>query len=460
MRTHACQPRVFALLTLILAGLLAWLPMNAQATFPPVINGQPVPSLAPMLEHVTPAVVNISSKTRVSVRNPFFNDPMFRHFFGGDAPRERIEKSLGSGVIVDAAKGYILTNNHVVDGADSIKVTLQDGRSFKATLVGADPDTDIAVLKIPADHLTQLPLADSKSIRVGDFVVAVGNPFGLGQSVTSGIISALGRTGLGDTYQNFIQTDASINPGNSGGALVNLKGQLVGINSMIYSPSGASAGIGFAIPSSLAHKVMQQLLTYGKVRRGDLGLQVQKLTSEMAQALGASTDAGVVVASVVEGSPAARAGIRAGDLLETVNGKSVHDPQQLHNVEGLLPVGTPVTLSVRHNGKTHTVTTHMAAEKLAHADGDTLDPRLAGIELQDPSTSAATQRANGVIVTRITPGSRAARNGLAADDVILGINQRRTPNLRALKALLAGPPPRQLMLIIVRHHQVHYLLAR
>src|SRR5699024_8872471 len=258
--------------------------------------------------------------------------------------------------------------------------------------------TDIAVLKIDAEHLVQLPLADSSAIRVGDFVAAVGNPFGLGQSVTYGIISALGRTGLGDTYQNFIQTDTAINPGNSGGALVDLKGRLIGLNSMIYAPSGANAGIGFAIPSDLAQKVMQQLLTYGKVRRGNLGVHVQKLSADMARALGVDAGAGVVVTDVDEGSPAAAAGIRPGDLVTAINGTPVHDPRDLHNTEGLLPVGSDVTLKVRHDGSSRDVRMKMAPEKVARADGAEIDPRLAGAGLRDTASSEAGHQATGVVV--------------------------------------------------------------
>lgn len=256
-------------------------PQAAQAALPAVVDGQALPSLAPMLERVTPAVVNISSKTHVRVAtDPLLDDPFFRRFFGvPNLPRERVEQSLGSGVIVDASKGYVLTNNHVVQGADDISVTLHDGRTLKASVVGTDPDTDVAVIQIPAQNLTALAVADSAQLRVGDFVVAVGNPFGLGQTVTSGIVSALGRTGLkGLGYQNFIQTDASINPGNSGGALVNLRGELVGINSAIFSPSGGNVGIGFAIPSNLAGNVMRQLVRSGTVKRGSLGVETQDLT--------------------------------------------------------------------------------------------------------------------------------------------------------------------------------------
>ena len=251
--------------------LLPWLfvPLAAVAQLPAAVDGQPLPSLAPMIERVQPAVVNINSQTHVKVRDPFFDDPFFRRFFNSPAvPRERVQQSLGSGVIVDAVKGYVLTNNHVIDGADDIQVTLADGRTLKGKFIGSDPDSDVALVQIPAERLAALPLADSDELRVGDFVVAVGNPFGIGQSVTSGIVSALGRSGLrGVGVQDFIQTDASINPGNSGGALVNLRGELVGINTAIYSPSGGNVGIGFAIPAEEAKPVIETLKGGAKIGR-------------------------------------------------------------------------------------------------------------------------------------------------------------------------------------------------
>src|SRR5690348_2933194 len=326
---------------------LGW-PVASRAALPSSVAGQPLPSLAPMLQKVTPAVVNISTKTRVQVRDAYFDDPMVRQFFGLPAtPRERVEQSLGSGVIVDAAKGYVLTNNHVVGGADDISVTLQDGRTVKGKLIGTDPDTDVAVVQIPANHLQALPLADSTKLQVGDYVVAVGDPFGLGQTVTAGIVSALGRSGLGDTgYQNFIQTDASINPGNSGGALVNLRGELVGINTMIFSPSGGNVGIGFAIPSAITSSVMAQLLAHGKVERGSLGMQTQAITPRIAQLLKLEDDKGVVVTGVNPGSAAEHAGLQPGDVLTTLNGKPLHNEQELRNTEGLLPLGSTVQLGV------------------------------------------------------------------------------------------------------------------
>lgn len=448
-----------ALLGLCLLGLMLGAP-PVLASLPVMVNGKPVPSVAPMLEKITPAVVNISSKTLVRERNPFFNDPVLRQFFGSPAPRERVEQSLGSGVIVDAAKGYVLTNNHVIAGADQITVTLKDGRDFKAKLIGADPDTDIAVLQIPAKNLQQLPLADSAQTRVGDFVVAVGDPFGLGQTVTSGIVSALGRSGLGNTYQNFIQTDASINPGNSGGALVNLNGQLIGINSMIYSPSGASAGIGFAIPSNLAHEVMQQLLQYGKVRRGSLGLSVQAISPRMASAMHLKQVHGVVVTRVTPDSPADQAGVQVGDVLTAINSKPVHDPHDLANSEGLLPVGSAVHLSLLRQGRPLTLDTRIAPEKLAHARGGDIDPRLAGASLSGLHHHQRSQGLYGAQVSAVASGSRAARGGLKQGDVIIAVNRQRIANLQQLRSLLKQFRPRQLVLTVVHGHHVRYVMLR
>ncbi|MCW5581433.1 MAG: trypsin-like peptidase domain-containing protein, partial [Luteimonas sp.] len=302
-----------SLVSLIVATVAVLAASGVQASLPQSVEGQPLPSLAPMIDRVTPAVVNINTKTRVQVRDPFFD------FFNmPNVPRERVQQSLGSGVIVDAAKGYVLTNNHVVQGADDIDVTLHDERTLKAKVIGSDPDTDLTVLQIPAERLEAVPMAASRNLRVGDFVVAIGNPFGLGQTVTSGIVSALERTGVGRGYQSFIQTDASINPGNSGGALVNLRGELVGINSMIFSPSGGNVGIGFAIPTDLAAEVMRQLVAYGEVKRGVLGIDTQDITAELARMLALDRVRGAVVTRVRAGSPAAEADLRPGDVVTGV----------------------------------------------------------------------------------------------------------------------------------------------
>ncbi|MHA6204798.1 Do family serine endopeptidase [Dyella soli] len=441
--------------------LVAATPLAGHAALPPSIDGQPLPSLAPMLEKVTPAVVNISTKTRVQVRNPFFEDPMFRQFFGlqGQA-RQRVEQSLGSGVIVDAAKGYVLTNNHVVGGADDITVTLQDGRNFKGRLVGTDPDTDVAVVQIQASGLQALPMADSARLRVGDFVVAVGNPFGLGQTVTSGIVSALGRSGLGGTgYEDFIQTDASINPGNSGGALVNLRGELVGINTMIFSPSGGNVGIGFAIPTNLSGEVMQQLIAHGKVNRGNLGLETQDITPRIAQVLGLKDTSGVVVTRVTTGSAAEGAEIQVGDVITAVDGKPLRNAQELRNAEGLLPIGSAVKLSVQRNGSAREVTAKLVPEKLATLDGAKLDARLAGVTFSDLPQNLRGQGIAGVGVISVRAGSRAAQAGLQSNDIVIGVGNLRVPDLRTMSRL-AGVNPRQLVLVVSDDDGVRYVDIR
>jgi serine protease DegQ len=445
------HPRRLPSLTVLLAAAVIGIApgFGRAATLPAAVDGQPMPSLAPMLTRVTPAVVNISTKTRVQVRDAYFSDPMVRQFFGLPAtPRERVEQSLGSGVIVDAAKGYVLTNNHVVGGADDISVTLQDGRTFKGKLIGTDPGTDVAVVQIPANKLQAVPLADSSRLQVGDYVVAVGDPFGLGQTVTAGIVSALGRSGLGDTgYQNFIQTDASINPGNSGGALVNLHGELVGINTMIFSPSGGNVGIGFAIPSTITTEVMAQLIAHGKVQRGSLGLQTQTITPRIAQLLKLKDDNGVVVTGVSDGSAAARAGLQPGDVLTTLNGKPLRSEQELRNAEGLLPLGSAVQLGVLRDGHSRVVSATLSAEKLDSVDGDKLDPRLAGVRFSDLSESQHDQGVYGVAISAVQPGSRAARAGLSTDDVVIGVGNQRITSLRMLRGL-ANVHLRQLVLVV------------
>ncbi len=427
----------------------------AGAALPASLDGQPLPSLAPMLERVTPAVVNINTKTRVRVRR----DPFFEHFFGlPDMPRERVQQSLGSGVIVDAAKGYVLTNNHVVEGADDVSVTLADGRTLTGTLIGTDPDTDLAVLKIPAERLSALPLAHSAELRVGDFVVAVGNPFGLGQTVTSGIVSALGRTGLGGRgYQNFIQTDASINPGNSGGPLVDLRGNLVGINSMIFSPSGGNVGIGFAIPSDLVAQVMRQLVEFGTVKRGALGVEVQDITPELARLLNLGDARGAVVARVRSGSPAHRAGLVAGDTILSLDGKPVRGAQELHNLEGLTPTGAKVTLGLLREGKPLTLATTLEAPTVRSVTGESLDPRLAGAQIADQADSQR-QALGGVAVTRVADGSRAYANGLRSGDLIAAVNQRDIGGVDDLEQVLQRRT-RQLLLTVVRGQNAFFLLV-
>jgi serine protease DegQ len=433
----------------------------AQAALPPVIDGQMLPSLAPMLEQVTPAVVNIASKTHVAVRNPYFDDPVFRRFFGIPAtPRERVQQSLGSGVIVDANKGYVLTNNHVVDGADDISVTVSDGRTVKAKVLGTDPDTDLAVLQIPPGKLTALPLADSSKLRMGDFVVAVGDPFGIGQSASTGIVSGLGRSGLRSSgYQNFIQTDASINPGNSGGPLVNLRGELVGINSQIISPSGGSVGIGFAIPSNLAIDVMRQLVATGAVKRGVLGVEAQDITAEIAAMLALGDRKGAIVTRVRANSPAEKAGLKPGDVIVSLNGKTVGSEQDLHNIEGLTAPGAAVDVGLLRDGKPLTINTALKATEVSTLKGETLDKRLAGIQFSDIGDSLRRQGIGGVSVTHVAESSAAFANGLRNGDLIVAVNRRDLDGAADFSRLVAAHP-RQLLLTLLRGEEAYYLLLQ
>ncbi len=333
----------------------------AQAALPAGAAG--VSTIAPMLEQVTPAVVNIAVLSRApQAENPLLRDPFFRRFFNiPDQPQARPQVSAGSGVIVDAARGYVITNNHVVENAQEIAVTLKDRRKLRAKLVGRDAATDIALLKIEAKGLTALRMGDSDQARVGDFVVAIGNPFGLGQTVTSGIVSATGRSGLKiEGYEDFIQTDASINPGNSGGALVNFNGELIGINTAIIGPAGGSVGIGFAVPVSIVRSVIEQLGEYGEVRRGRLGVAIQDLTPDLAESLSLSGDEGALIAKIESGSPADGAGLRSGDVVVAVDGRPVRSATDFRNRIGLLRVGTPVQITVVRSGGQKSLTVRTA----------------------------------------------------------------------------------------------------
>lgn len=353
--------RYAALVCLSLAGAGAisatMLPAaSVQAALPAGAGG--TTTIAPMLRQVTPAVVNISVLSRApQSENPLLRDPFFRHFFNVPEQQARPQVSAGSGVIVDAAKGYVITNSHVVENAQEIAVTLKDRRRIKARLIGRDPATDIALLQIQADRLTALPWGDSDRLEVGDFVVAIGNPFGLGQTVTSGIVSALGRSGLKvEGYEDFIQTDASINPGNSGGALVNFDGRLIGINTAIIGPAGGSVGIGFAVPVSIVRSVIDQLIEHGEVHRGRLGVAIQDLTPDIAESLNLTDTEGALIAQVERGSPADQAGLRRGDLVTSVAGRPVRGATDLRNRVGLIRVGTPVDIDVLRDGRVQRMT--------------------------------------------------------------------------------------------------------
>ena len=345
---------------LVLSGgvaLMTGVPCLVLAGAPiPEMDGAPMHSIAPVVSRATPGVVGISVRGRVREDNPLLQDPLFRRFFNlQQQPIERETQATGSGVIVDAAQGYVLTNSHVTENGNSIEVTTKDNRKFKARLIGRDPDTDIAVLQISGSNLTAVPMGDSDRLQVGDFVLAVGNPFGLGQTVTSGIVSALGRSPGIEGYEDFIQTDASINPGNSGGPLVDMQGRIVGINTAIVAPSGGNVGIGFAVPINMARQVMNQLISYGEIKRGRIGVAIQDLTPDIAQALGTTHTEGAVIARVEQGSPAERAGLRTNDLVVAVNGAPIHNGAELRNRVGLSKIGDAVDLTIVRGASERTV---------------------------------------------------------------------------------------------------------
>ncbi len=427
---------------LLALSLSVALPPASSAALPAAVDGQSLPTLAPMLERATPAVVNIATENRVALRrNPLLDDPFFRHFFNvPDQPQERRAQSVGSGVVVDARRGYVITNHHVVDGADTITVTLRDGRQLKAKVIGSDPESDVAVIQIPGGNLTALPLADSDGLRVGDFVVAIGNPFGLGQTVTSGIVSALGRTGLGiQGYEDFIQTDASINPGNSGGALVNLRGELVGINTAILAPGGGNVGIGFAIPANMVSRLMNQIVAHGSVRRGQLGVSVQDLTPDLARAFNIPANQGAVIAQVNPRSTAARAGLKEGDVVLKVNDRPIRDSGGLRNAIGLLEVGEAVKLDILRDGKPLMMNAKVGEYVPDKAEGDDINARLAGAVFEDIGpNSPVGGRVQGVRIAKIESGSPAARAGLRPNDVITAVNHRAIASTAELRQLAEG----------------------
>lgn len=423
-----------SLLGLTASLLLAAAPL-AHAQLPSQVGETPVPSLAPMVKRASPAVVNIATKGMVQEQNPLLSDPFFRRFFDvPNTPRQRQFQSAGSGVIVDARQGYIVTNAHVIENATEITVTLLDNRSLTAKVVGKDEGSDVAVLQVEGNNLTALPIADSDKTEVGDFVVAIGNPFGLGHTVTSGIVSALGRSGINpEGYEDFIQTDASINPGNSGGALVNLNGELVGINSAILSRTGGNIGIGFAIPANMMKTVMNQLVKHGEVRRGVLGVNIQTLTPDIAESMGAaSTTQGALVSQVVEGSAAEKAGIKAGDIITAVNGKPVKDASALRNTIGLLSIGERVDVALLRDGKPRRVTAVIGErDAAAEAEAASLHRGLEGAELTDA-------QGGGVLIRTVAEGSPAAQRGLRANDVITGVGRTRVANLAEFRRATEG----------------------
>jgi serine protease Do/serine protease DegQ len=446
-----------------LAALLLVVTLPLQAALPAFDSqGEPVPTLAPMLEKTLPGVVNVFSRKHVAVnQSPLFSDPFFRRFFDipDQQPREQVQQALGSGVVVDAEKGYIITNHHVIGGADEISVKLSDGRTVPAKLVGSDPETDIAVLQIKAEKLTALPLSDSDNLRVGDFVVAVGNPFGLSQTVTSGIVSAMGRSGLGiEGYEDFIQTDASINPGNSGGALVNLRGEVVGINTAILSKSGGNVGIGFAIPVNMVKDVMAQLIKHGSVQRGTLGAQAQDLTPELAAAFGIKATKGAVVTQVSGDSPAEKAGLKAGDIITRVNGRPVQDATDVRNRIGLLRIGQKVEMDILRDSKQRHLVAVVEQPKLVTIEGEKLHPRLTGAELANVSADTPQGHVQGVTVSNVAPGSQAMLSGLRKGDVIVQANRQPVSDINTLQAAIGNN--QTLLLNVQRRDGALFLLLR
>lgn len=421
-------------------------PQMAHADIPPAMVAAPttggLPSLAPMLRETMPAVVNISATSKVDVQNPLgpmMEDPNFRRFFGiPDQPQQRDAQSLGSGTIVDAAKGYILTNSHVVADADDIKVRLADDREFPAKLIGKDPDSDLAVIQIKADRLKALSIGNSDGLQVGDFVVAIGSPFGLRQTATTGIVSGLGRATGGGSIEDFIQTDASINPGNSGGALINLRGELVGVPSQILSRTGGNIGIGFAIPANLAKSVMAQLIETGSVTRGRIGVQGQDITPELAKSFGLPTARGVVVSRVVPKGPADKAGLKVEDIILRANGREVTDFAQLRTVIGLLRVGEKVNLDILREGKPRSISVVVGNDADATASGAAVNAKLQGATFAAADESNSEGGARGVVVSKIDPRSPAARTGLRQGDIIIGVNRKPVTDIEVFSALTKG----------------------
>jgi Do/DeqQ family serine protease len=422
---------------------LAVIAPAAPAAMPAAVGDTPVPSLSPIVKKVSPAVVNIATRGTIRDRgpqNPLLDDPFFRRFFDvppdSNGPRERPFQSAGSGVIFDAKAGYIVTNAHVVENASEITVTLQDGRDLKAEVVGSDEPSDVAVLKVKSDStLVQIGLGDSAKVEVGDFVLAIGNPFGLQHTVTSGIISGLSRSGINpDGYEDFIQTDASINPGNSGGALVNLRGELIGINTAILSRSGGNIGIGFAIPVNMAHSVMDQLIKFGSVKRGQLGVSMYTVTPDIAHSLGLANALGALVSQVVEGSPAEKAGIHTGDVITSVNGTPVKSNSELRNSIGLMRVGDKVEIGLLRDGKPVKVTAIIADTTATAQAGpaESIHKAFEGATLADAPDGG------GALVKSVEPGSAAAQSGLHNNDIIMGANRGRVTNVQQLRERAKG----------------------
>lgn len=433
---------------------------NANAAFPFSTFKQEVPSLAPMLEQVTPAVVTIAVEGNKEVKANM--DP-FQYFFGNrrGSPKtqERPFKGMGSGVIIDKDKGYVVTNYHVINDADEILVKLKDGREFVAKKLGGDKDSDIAVLKIDPDNLSQITIANSDKAQVGDFVVAIGNPFGLGQTVTSGIISAKGRSGLMGANQgleDFIQTDAAINSGNSGGALVNLKGELVGINTAIIAPSGGNVGIGFAIPSVMMNNLMEQIIEFGEVKRGVLGISGSNFDAEMAKSFGVDVAQGAFVAEVVADSSADKGGLKMGDIIIKVDGNKIKSFDELRSKVASKGAGKKVELTALRDGEEVTLSVTLGSADKPAITAENIHPSLKGAKLANGKTQRGE---DGIEVTELNERSPAAMLGLEKNDVIVAVNRTRLTSVGALRDMLSEAKG-VLALNVVRGNSSLYILIR
>jgi serine protease Do/serine protease DegQ len=439
------------------ASLLLILSATSWAAVPAMVNDEKLPSLAPLVDKVSPAVVNIRVSQTVS-SGGHFGDEAFRRFFGlpPDVPGGQREiASAGSGVIVDADNGYILTNHHVVAEADQIQISTIDGEVFDAEVVGSDAATDIAVIKVDAKGLTDMPIGDSERVRVGDFVLAIGNPFGLGHTVTSGIVSALGRSGISrDGYEDFIQTDASINPGNSGGALVNLRGELIGVNSAIISRSGGNVGIGFAVPTEIASSIMRQILDYGEVRRGLLGVSIADVNAEVAEALNSTVTSGALITRVEPGSAAEDAGLHVDDIIVAVNDKKITSATELRNTIGLMRSGDEVDIEYYRDNDKRESRTALGQQQTTASVGAEIHPGLVGAQFAEASAA----RDGGVEVIAVEPGSPAAQRGLRAGDIITAINRRPVRSLAELNEIASSS--RILFLLVQRGDRALMLQIR
>lgn len=445
-----------ALNAVILSSSLVLASAPTMAAWPSAVDGQTMPSLAPMLEKATPAVVSIAVKGTHEVKQ---NVPNIFKFFGnpGQNPnqaQQRPFRGLGSGVIIDAKEGYVVTNNHVIDNADEIIITLKDGRQIEAKKIGSDADSDIALLQIDADNLSAIKISDSDELRVGDFAVAIGSPFGLGQTVTSGIVSALGRSGLDiENYEDFIQTDAAINSGNSGGALVNLRGELIGINTAILGPNGGNIGIGFAIPSNMMHNLAKQIIEFGEVHRGVLGVSGRSVNSEIAKAMELETNQGGFIEQVMPDSAAADAGIKPGDVIIKVNGKKVKTFNELRGKIGSIGAGKKVKLTVIRNGDEEKFTVTLKQSQVSNIAAAGIHRMFEGAKLENSTNS------KGVIISEVADNSPAQMVGLHSGDLITAINKTRINNIADLRSYLKDRKG-VFALNIIRDNYSQYLMIR